>query len=372
MKLIKLTKDYYKEFVEMATEYADSGDSRYSEYRTIETFKLFLDNLAKFENEETTPKGLVPSISYWLTGEDQKLIGSIRLRTRLNENLLIEGGNIGYDIRPSKRNNGYATLMLELLLIEVKRFGFKKVLVTCSEDNRASEKVIIKNGGIFESIEPSPGNGEMVKRFWISLTKSKEIKAVIFDYGLTIGAEYYFNVQHPDIPNWNEIIQETVFRNKTFIDKWLTGDVSLIDVAKKIEAETKINQNQTLDTLKKGCMNLKENEEVIEFAKELNINNFPIAMVTLNFDIFNEIVIPYHAYDRIFKVIINSCDYNEIDKKKLWPIAFKKLGTEINYENSLLIEDSKYEVDRFVSMGGNAILYHSDTILKEELIKYNF
>ncbi|MCK5157239.1 MAG: GNAT family N-acetyltransferase [Spirochaetales bacterium] len=116
MKLIKLTKDYYKEFIEMAAEYAESGDDRYSEYSTTETFKLYLDKLAKFENEETTPEDLVPSISYWLIGENNKLIGSIRLRTRLNKNLLIEGGNIGYDIRPSKRNNGYATLMFELLL----------------------------------------------------------------------------------------------------------------------------------------------------------------------------------------------------------------------------------------------------------------
>ena len=133
------------------------------------------------------------------------------------------------------------------------------------------------------------------------MKQPKEIKAVIFDYGLTIGAEYYFNVMHPDITCWNEIIQETVFQNKTFINKWMTGDVTLIDISKNIAKKTNINQKDVLETLKKGCMNIKENEAVIEFAKKLNSNDFPIAMVTINFDIFNEIIIPYHNYDKIFK-----------------------------------------------------------------------
>jgi predicted acetyltransferase len=45
-----------------------------------------------------------------------------------------------------------------------------RLLLTCDADNVASEKTIIKNGGIFESIVLN-GNATAKKRFWIDLTK---------------------------------------------------------------------------------------------------------------------------------------------------------------------------------------------------------
>ena len=46
-------------------------------------------------------------------------------------------------------------------------------------------------------------------------------------------------------------------------------------------------------------------------------------------------------------MIINSSDYGEIDKRVLWPIAFKALGDDIHYGNSLLIEDGSKEPELF-------------------------
>ena len=53
-----------------------------------------------------------------ISTNDGRLIGMIDIRHRLNDYLLNFGGHIGYSIRKSERQQGYATEMLALSLLE--------------------------------------------------------------------------------------------------------------------------------------------------------------------------------------------------------------------------------------------------------------
>ena len=61
--------------------------------------------------------------------------------------------------------------MLKLVLEEARKFGMKKVLLTCDVDNIASRKTIVKNGGILERETPYFNVGEMYYKYWIYLRK---------------------------------------------------------------------------------------------------------------------------------------------------------------------------------------------------------
>ncbi len=98
---------------------------------------------------------IVPQTTFWLY-IDCALVGVGELRHYLNENLKIRGGNISYTIRPSQRGKGYGTVILQELLKKAKDKDIEKILITCSENNLASRKVIEKNGCILASIN----NGE--------------------------------------------------------------------------------------------------------------------------------------------------------------------------------------------------------------------
>ena len=50
-----------------------------------------------------------------------------------------------------------------------KVLGFKRILCVCDEDNIASEKIIIKNGGLFENKLYDDLEKVFIKRFWINL-----------------------------------------------------------------------------------------------------------------------------------------------------------------------------------------------------------
>ena len=59
--------------------------------------------------------------------------------------------------------------MLRLNLINAQKLGIKKVLITCNQNNIASENTIISNGGIFETLITV--GEELMKRYWITLDR---------------------------------------------------------------------------------------------------------------------------------------------------------------------------------------------------------
>ncbi|WP_019413774.1 GNAT family N-acetyltransferase [Paenisporosarcina sp. TG20] len=81
------------------------------------------------------------------------------------------GGHIGYGIRPSERNKGYASYLLKEALIKCKELHMGQVLVTCDEDNIGSAKVILNNGGVEDDLFITE-EGQLKKRFWISVKSS--------------------------------------------------------------------------------------------------------------------------------------------------------------------------------------------------------
>ena len=135
--------------------------------RRCETPMMWLALLEVYE--KSGPKGGVPSSTYLaLEPKDHRLVGIIDLRHHINHPVLSTwGGHVGYTVRPSERRKGYATQMLRLLLPHCKELGLRHILVTCNKDNIASEKVILRAGGVFE--KEIAGEGFFSKRFWITI-----------------------------------------------------------------------------------------------------------------------------------------------------------------------------------------------------------
>ena len=134
----------------------------------LSSIEDWLEELNKRSCEDTVPEGLVPSSTYLgIREKDNYIVGMIDIRHYLNEYLTQVGGNIGYSVRKTERNKGYAKQMLKLALKKCKELKIKKVLITCDEDNIASEKVILSANAKFEDIRNV--DGENKKRFWIDL-----------------------------------------------------------------------------------------------------------------------------------------------------------------------------------------------------------
>lgn len=72
-------------------------------------------------------EGIVPQTIYWFYHEDRP-VGYGKLRHYLNENLLEQGGHIGYIIRPTERRKGYGKLALNELVKEAMKNEINEIL----------------------------------------------------------------------------------------------------------------------------------------------------------------------------------------------------------------------------------------------------
>ena len=170
LKLILPTAKYKDEIMNYKKEFIENNDSMdgTSGLRNAKSFEEWHNAIIDNLNEETVRDGLVPATTYIaISTEDERLIGMIDIRHRLNEYLLNYGGHIGYSVRRSERGKGYATAMLELALKKCEILGITKVLLTCDKDNIASAKTIIKNGASLEN-EVQEESG-ITQRYWINL-----------------------------------------------------------------------------------------------------------------------------------------------------------------------------------------------------------
>ena len=70
-------------------------------------------------------------------------------------------------VPPAERRRDLATEILKEGVILARSSGFKRLLLVCDDDNIASEKVILKNGGQYENTLFDPDEQVFVKRCWI-------------------------------------------------------------------------------------------------------------------------------------------------------------------------------------------------------------
>lgn len=127
-------------------------------------FEAWVDQLAAYESPEASlPESWVPASFRWIL-EDGQLVGTIAVRHRLTDALLVVGGHIGYAVRPSARRRGVASAALRLALGLAGRIGIDPALVTCEADNVASARTIEACGGVLEDVRGTS------RRYWVRTT----------------------------------------------------------------------------------------------------------------------------------------------------------------------------------------------------------
>lgn len=129
---------------------------------------LWLEEMRNRHAGENLPEGFVRE-DFYLCYLGEELVGVFSLKFELTEYLLNYGGHIGYAVRPSCRRRGIATQILKQGIEIAGNAGFDRILCVCDEDNVASEKVILGNGGIFENRLYDPEEKVFVKRYWIPI-----------------------------------------------------------------------------------------------------------------------------------------------------------------------------------------------------------
>ena len=173
IKLVEPTIEYERDIWRFRQEIISSKDrDKFAGCGNLEeclSVKEWIDTIKLHKSAETCPKDRVPSTIYIAVREkDNRIVGIIDLRYHINTPILSTwGGHMGYYVRPTERNKGYAKEMVRQNLQNCKDLDIRKVLITCNADNLASEKTILANGCIFEKYVEI--DDSLIKRYWITV-----------------------------------------------------------------------------------------------------------------------------------------------------------------------------------------------------------
>lgn len=172
LKLVEVSENFREQVLEYKDEFDNNNEILHGTagLGKAENFEEWLKAIVDNSFEETVRQGFVPSSTYLAVRvEDDKLLGMIDIRHKLNEYLFNFGGHIGYSIRKSERRKGYAKEMLGQALGKCIEMGLDKVLITCDKENIASVSTIKSQGGVLENEVNE--EDEIVQRYWINLNK---------------------------------------------------------------------------------------------------------------------------------------------------------------------------------------------------------
>ena len=168
LKLILPTEGYADQIAAYRQAFLDAGDSMDGTGMLHDCSDplVWVRRSEEIRCAVNIPEGWVPATQFICISEkDDRLVGMIQVRHRLNDYLAQFGGHIGYSVHPDARQKGCATRMLGAVLPFCRELGIERVLVTCNDDNPGSRKSILANGGVFECTAVL--EDERLERYWI-------------------------------------------------------------------------------------------------------------------------------------------------------------------------------------------------------------
>lgn len=167
MTFVLPDESHYDDVISFYGEFENDGSTCIG-YANFHNYDEWVKEKQNRHTGENLPDGFVRE-NFYLCYYEDKLVGVFSLKFELTDYLYNYGGHIGYAVRPSMRKRGLGTAILKQGLEISKKFGFKKILAVCDDDNTASEKIIVKNGGVFENKLFDEEENVFVKRYWIKL-----------------------------------------------------------------------------------------------------------------------------------------------------------------------------------------------------------
>lgn len=152
IKLVRPSKELKEKALDFKKAFFDNNESIINGSELLdktEDYDQWLAAVTANTNPESVNPAWVLTDTFFALDDNEKIIGIIDLRHRLND-FLKDCGHCGYSVRPTERRKGYATEMLCQLKKIAKECGLNDLQLSVERSNEASVKTILKNGGVYE------------------------------------------------------------------------------------------------------------------------------------------------------------------------------------------------------------------------------
>ena len=184
---------------------------------------------------------------------------------------------------------------------------------------------------------------------------------LLWDFGDTLVDERWM-LRAPDTcPDW-PTAWRTVMAARA--DAWNIGDITASDVYQHLSAVTGLTSEAVETHARDCCHRLFFNESAWRTATE---HRLPQAIVTVNPDLFADLIVPHYGLSGIFDEIVMSWAERTDDKAALCDVALARMSFGGDRESALLIDNRQDLIEAWRRLGGSGYWFQSDEQFAEDL-----
>jgi phosphoglycolate phosphatase-like HAD superfamily hydrolase len=189
------------------------------------------------------------------------------------------------------------------------------------------------------------------------------LQAVLWDFGDTLADERWMLAPLDGAPGWPEAYRR-VLDGGDLADRWNVGSIAAADVAEEFGRALSVPGHRVLRHMRACCRKVSLCLDVMALTAALAP---PQAIVTINPDIFSEVVVPHYALRERFAAIVTSWEERTLSKADLCEAAMSRLPGAVDREACLLIDNRADNVAEWRARGGAAWLFEGYRSLTEHL-----
>jgi len=174
------------------------------------------------------------------------------------------------------------------------------------------------------------------------------LQAILWDFGDTLADETWMLAPLAGAPDWPAAYGR-ILGGGDLADRWNLGRATARDVAADLAAGLGVSAANVLDHMRACCGNVTFYADVMALAAGIGL---PQAIVTINCDVFSEIVVPTYRLSERFQAIVASWEEGTLSKADLCDIAMSRLAGATDRARCLLVDNKLENVLEWRARGG--------------------
>jgi len=179
-----------------------------------------------------------------------------------------------------------------------------------------------------------------------------QIECLLWDFGDTLCDERFIWGSGPE---WMEIYE--TFDEDGPGASWSLGEIDTCTFAETIAARLHRSADSVVAHMTDCCNRIQFFDKTYTFFKSKHL---PQAIVTVNPDLFSDVIVPLCGFHDDCEVIVTSWEERSDDKRILNKLAIERLGLDIDNKSALLIDNKRSNIDAWISVGGSGYHYAGD------------
>lgn len=180
------------------------------------------------------------------------------------------------------------------------------------------------------------------------------IRFLLWDFGDTLVDERFLWACPTGVPDWADNYRSLA--GGEFGTRWNCGNARVDDLAAEMSARLGMSSKAVIAHVRRCCSRIRFFEHSWAVARSRPL---PQALVTVNADVFRDLVMANYPLEAAFDVVVVSAEEGIESKAELCELALTRLGCDDPVQ-ALLIDNLETNVDAWRARGGSAYWFRSD------------